>query len=182
MSYKRWILVAVSIFSIGLILGLVTLPSVTSFISRELDVLEEFGGNLVPFTFLTAILIFAKNVLAMLVSFFLSPILCLTPILALALNGCLLSYVSVLVVQEESISYVLAGLLPHGVLEIPALIMAQAAALSFGTMTMLAIFKKEKRQLLLPNFKQNLKYLAIALALLLPAAIIETYVTPLLLK
>ena len=182
MSYKRWILIAISIFGIGLVLGLVAPPSVASFISREITVLEEFGGDLVPFSFLTAVLIFVKNVVAMLVSFALSPILCLTPILALALNGCLLSFVSASIAQEESISYVLAGLLPHGVLEIPALIVAQAAALSFGSMTMLAIFKKEKRQLLRPNFKKNLKYLLIALALLLPAAIIETYVTPLLLK
>jgi len=34
----------------------------------------------------------------------------------------------------------------------------------------------------LTSFRQNLKYLMIALALLLPAAIIETYVTPLFLR
>jgi len=182
MSYKRWILVAISIFGIGLILGLVALPSVANFISRELTVLEEFGGSLVPFTFLTAVLIFVKNAVAVLVSFALSPIFCLTPILALTVNGCLLSFVAASIAQEESVTYVLAGLLPHGVLELPAFIMAQAAALSFGSMAVLALFKKEKRQLLLPNLKKNLKYLLIALALLLPAAIIETYVTPLLLK
>ena len=182
MSYRRWLIIAISIFGIGLALGLATPSSIAGLISRELAALEELGGSLVPFSILTAIFIFLKNVGALLASFVLSPILCLSPILALAVNGWLLSYVAALVAQETSLGYVLAGLLPHGILEIPALIMAQAAALSFGVMVMLAIFKKERRKLLLPNLKQNLKYLLIALALLLPAAIIETYVTPLLLK
>ena len=182
MSYKRWILVAISIFSIGLILGLVNPSGINNLISGEITFLEEFSSSLVPFSFLTAVIIFGKNVIAILVSFVLSPVLCLAPIMALMVNGWLISFVSASVVQQESLGYLLAGLLPHGVLEIPALIIAQAAALSFGAMALLALFKKEKRKLLLPNFKKNLKYLLIAIALLLPAAIIETYATPLLLK
>jgi len=86
-----------------------------------------------------------------------------------------------MVIQEKSLGFVLVGLLPHGIFELPALILGQAAALSFGTMAVLALFKTERRNLLLPSLKKNLTYLMIALALLLPAAIIETYVTPLLL-
>jgi uncharacterized membrane protein SpoIIM required for sporulation len=44
---------------------------------------------------------------------------------------------------------------------------------------MLALFGKERRELVLPNLRKNLRYLLVAIALLLPAAIIETYVTPL---
>jgi len=43
---------------------------------------------------------------------------------------------------------------------------------------MLAIFRRERRGLILPSLRQNAKYLAIALGLFLPAAIIETYLTP----
>ena len=182
MSYKRWIFIAIAIFGIGLVLGLVTPSSIASLISEEIVALEELGASLVPFSIFTLVFIFIKNVVALLVSFVLSPILCLAPILALTANGWLISFALASVAQEKSLGYVLAGLLPHGVLELPALIMAQAAALSFGTMAMLALIKKERRSLLLPNLKQNLKYLVIALALLLPAAIIETYVTPLLLR
>jgi len=102
------------------------------------------------------------------------------PILTLAVNGWLVALVSTIVVEEESLGFVLAGLLPHGIIELPALFIGEAAALSFGAMAVIALFKKEKRNLLLPSLKQNLKYLSIALALFLPAAIIETYVTPLL--
>ena len=71
----------------------------------------------------------------------------------------------------------LAGLLPHGVLEIPAIVMGEAAALSFGVSVMAALFSRVKRAMM-PRFRQDLKYLLIALILLVPAAIIETFVTP----
>ena len=98
--------------------------------------------------------------------------------MALTVNGWLISFISVAVVQEESLGVLLAGLLPHGIFELPALIMGEAAALSFGALTIVALVSK-KKDLLLPGLKQNLRYLLIACALLLPAAIIETYVTPL---
>ena len=108
-----------------------------------------------------------------------SPILCLVPILALTVNGWLISFISVAVVQEESLGLLLAGLLPHGIFELPALIMGEAAALSSGALIIVALVSKKKKDLLLPGLKQNLRYLLVACALLLPAAIIETYVTPL---
>jgi stage II sporulation protein M len=117
-----------------------------------------------------------------LISFALSPIFCLVPVVALIINGGLLGFVSVLVIQEKSLGYLLAGLLPHGIFELPALIIGEAVALSFGTAMLLALLRKERRSQLLPNLRQNLRYLIVALALLLPAAIIETYITPLLLR
>jgi len=177
MSYKRWIFVATFLFSSGLVLGLVTSTGTTT-----IPLPEELIGILAPFKASTVILIFVKNASALLISFILSPIFCIVPILALAVNGWLIAFVSAAVIREESLGYVLAGLLPHGIFELPALILAQAAALSFGTAVVLALFRKERANLLLPSLRQNLKYLLVAFTLLLPAAIIETYVTPLLLR
>ena len=181
MNYKGWSFIAIFLFGIGLALGLATPLSIANLMSEEIVALEEFSRILVPFSFLTVILIFIKNVSALAISFALSPILCLVPILSLTVNGWLIAFISSAVIQEKSLGFLLAGLLPHGIFEIPALIIGQAAALSFGTMAILALLIKRRRHLLLPNLKQNLKYLLIALALLLPAAIIETYITPLLL-
>ena len=180
MNYRRWILVAILLFGIGIVFGLMTPDSVTSLFSEELVPLEKFSDTLAPFKFSTFILIFAKNVSAVLISFALSPIFCLVPILALTVNGWLLAFVSAAVVQEKSLGFVLAVLLPHGIIELPALFIGEAAALSFGAMVMVALFKKERGNLLSSSLRQNLKYLLISLALFLPAAIIETYVTPLL--
>ena len=186
MRYKLWVLVAIGLFVIGLSAGLIisaTMPvGIISLFSEELSALEELATLLSPFQVTTAIFIFFKNAFALLLSFIFSPILCLLPILALLLNGSLISFVSVIVAQEESLGFLLSGLLPHGIFEIPALIIGEAAALSFGATTIMALFSKNRKIPLLPNFKQNLKYLLIAFVLLIPAAIIETFITPLLLK
>jgi len=176
MSYKWWIFVAILLFGIGIIFGLATPASITGLLSEELTALEEFSGILAPFTLSTVIFIFLKNAVVLLFSFAFSPVFCLVPILTLTVNGWLVAWVSTIVVQEKSLGFVLAGLLPHGIIELPALFIAEAAALSFGAMAIVALFKKERRELLLPS----LKYLSLAVALMLPAAVIETYITPLL--
>ena len=185
MSYPRWIFVAVFLFGIGLLLGFTVgleLPGgIDDFLAEDLAALEQLAAILQPFQVSTAVFIFLKNVSALLLSFIFRPILCLLPILTLTVNGWLLAFISAIVIEEESLGLLLAGLLPHGVLELPALIIGEAAALSFGAMVMLALFQKEKKKRLLFALKQNAKYLGIAIALLLPAAIIETYLTPLLL-
>jgi len=65
-----------------------------------------------------------------LISFALSPFFCLVPIVALIFNGGLLGFVSAMVIQEKSLGYLLVGLLPHGMFELPALIIGEAVALS----------------------------------------------------
>ncbi len=182
MSYKRWILVAIVLFGVGLALGLIIPAGSASFPSEDIAALSELSDILFSLPPpLMAIFIFVKNALALLLSFALSPILCLVPILALIVNGWLLAFVSTMVIQEKSLGFVLAGLLPHGIIELPAFIIGEAAALSFGAMVILVLFKKKERSQLLPSLKQNLRYLIIAFALLIPAAIIETFITPLLL-
>jgi len=182
MNYKKWIFIAVFLFGVGLVFGLATPIGDINLLSEDVAALQELGSILVPFRFFTVILILAKNVSVLLLSFALSPIFCLMPILALTVNGWLIAFISAIVVQEESLSFALAGLLPHGIFELPAFILGEAAALSFGAMAILALFKKERRNLLLPGLKQNLRYLMVALVLLVPAAIVEIYITPLLLN
>lgn len=182
MSYKWWLLIAAFLFGLGLVLGLATPASTTGLLPENVTALEEFAEFLAPLpqsTVLVAILI--KNASALLMSFALSPIFCLAPVVALVFNGWLLGLVSTTVIEEKSLGYLLAGLLPHGIFELPALIMGEAVALSFGTTVLLALFKKEKKSPLRRNLRRNLRYLTVALILLLPAAIIETYLTPLIL-
>ena len=183
MSYKHWIIIAISLFGIGIILGLATptgTPAVPAEDIAELANLAELLATLPKLVVFIVILI--KNITAILISFVLSPLLCLVPVIALALNGWIVGLVSAIVLQQEFVGYLLTGLLPHGVFEIPAFIMGEAVALSLGTAVMMALFNKEKRSQLTANFRQNLRYLIIALSLLLPAAIIETFVTPRLLS
>ncbi len=183
MSYKKWIIVTASLFGLSIISALVAPASIYNLISGDIAALKEFSDQLASLPpALIAVYIFIKNVSSLLLSFALSPILCLMPVITLVTNGWLIATVSLAVVKQESIVFLLTGLLPHGIFELPALIMGEAAAFSFGSTAIVALFKKEKRQLLIPALKQNLKYLVIALALLVPAALVEAFITPLLLR
>lgn len=182
LKYRVWVLAAVAVFSAGILSGLVTPETGAVLFEEDLAALEELAARLGPFQASTAVFIFLKNALALAVSFVFSPFLLLAPLLALAVNGWVLAYVSVLVIKEESLGFLLAGLLPHGVFELPAIIIGEAAALSFGAAVIAGLFSKPKRSLIMVSMRQNARYMLIAFTLLLPAAIIETYISPLLLS
>lgn len=182
MSYKLWVILAVILFGLGLAVG-ISSPAGAAALSTDvasLQKLSEFLATL-PLPAVFVVILF-KNVLALLFSFGLSPFLCLVPILALVTNGWLIGLVSNTVLGEKSVTYLLAGLLPHGIFEIPAFIMGEAVALSFGVSMIVYLFKKNSREMLMANFRRNFRYFVIALILLIPAAIMETFVTPLVLK
>jgi stage II sporulation protein M len=181
MRYRWWIVIAVALFGAGLAFGLADPANIGSLLSQELISLEGLGGILSPFTFTMFIFIFIKNVVTLLFSFIFSPLLAIVPVATLFFNGWILGLVSALVAHQQSLGYVLAGLLPHGIIELPALFIGEAAALSFGIVSVIALFRKEKRGLFLPSLRQSLRYLTLAVILMLPAAAIETYLTPLLL-
>lgn len=183
MSFRWWLAIATVLFTGGLLLGLVTSDSISEILAEDIAALGELAGVLAPLPQSSIlVVIFIKNVTAVLTSFVLSPFFCIVPLIALTLNGGIIGWVSAVVVQQESLGYLLSGLLPHGIFELPAFIVGEAVALSFGTGVMLAIFRKENRSRLLPDLKKSMKYLGIVIALLLVAAIIETYVTPLFLR
>jgi len=175
MTFKRWLILAAAIFFAAIFIGVLTAPTELPediFGVDPEDIIE------LPTAALFAFIVF-KNALAFLVSFGLAPLLLIMPLTALFANGWLIGVI--LALAENSLGALAAGILPHGIIEIPAFLIAEAAALSFGAAAILAVFKKEKRPELLPSFKKNARYLAVALLLLVPAAFIEAFVTPLLL-
>ena len=181
-GYKWWVIIAIGLFGVGLAIGLNPPAGVNDLIAEDIAALSSLGALLSSLPpLLIMLFIYAKNATALLLSFGLSPLLGLMPIFALTVNGMVISAISAIVIQEESLGFLLAGLLPHGIFELPAFIIGEAAALSFGALLILALVKKETRSLLPLRLKKSLRYLVIALILLVPAAIIETFVTPLLL-
>jgi stage II sporulation protein M len=183
MTFKRWLFLAVLLFAAGLVWGLTFSVNTAGPFTEDLNALKKLSDFLSPLPQTSVFaFIFLKNVAAVLLGVVLSPFFCLVPVAALVLNGGLLGLVSTSVIQEKSLGYLLAGVLPHGIFELPALFIGEAAALSFGTAVMLAVVNPEKRKLVMPNLRQNIKYLALAVILLFPAALIETYVTPLLVR
>jgi len=186
MKYRWWLIIAIALFAAGVAFGLADPFNIAGPLFDEIQGLlgtgqvEGLGGLLTPFSLVMFFFIFIGNVITLLFSFGFAPIFCIVPVVTLVLNGWIVGAAVLVISEQESLGYVLAGLLPHGVIELAALFIGEAAALSMGAILITALFQKDKRGLVLPNLKQNLKYLAIAVGLMLPAAAIETYVTPLL--
>lgn len=109
----------------------------------------------------------------------------LVPLLVLLLNGAVIGLAPA--IFDISWSHLVIGILPHGIFEIPALILASAVGLKFGVSLLKAVigfvftppgisrgdqFLREIR----PGW-QSLKLLAVIIPLLVVAAIIEIYVS-----
>lgn len=176
MSYRWWLLTTISLFTVGLVFGLVNYSPSTA--DTQISGLQWFLEWLVSLPRpLLALGIFLKNLLVVLVSMAFSPLLLIQPVIVLILNGWIIGTLSVAVVQEQSIWYLLAGLLPHGILELPALFMGEALAFSFGYTILRALFKGETADLV-SRLKHDLRLLVPITILFFIAAIIETYITP----
>jgi len=176
MTFRRWLLVAGSILCISIVIG-ATIPfgislSDTAPLGDIISEIDQLSG---PVIF---VIILLNNVIALVFSFCLSPLFCIVPMIALVLNGMVIGIVASAVLEQESMVFLMAGLLPHGIFELPALIIAFASALNFGSIVSLSIFKRELRSSILPSLLTNLKRLAVAIGLLIPAAFIESFITP----
>ena len=179
MKFKHWFLLASGIFVFGMLLGIVA-PA--DLLPEDVSMLEETAQSLAGLPLLAIfIFILINNVLAVTLSFALSPFLGVVPVIALLINGWILTVVAVDIAAQESVGYVLAGILPHGIFEIPAFIMAQAAAISFAYSVVAGVFDREKRGEIQASFRLNIRYVGAGLVLMIPAAAIETFVTPMLL-
>jgi stage II sporulation protein M len=181
-GYRKWLLVSALIFVAGILLGLLSPDLLQALLGPSLGSLKDIASSYAPFTFSTFVFIFFRNASSLIVSFILSPLLCIVPVVSLFVNGWLLGYVGNLAIAKAGVLFLILGILPHGIFELPAFFIGEAAALSAGVAIIRSIFSAEQREGLGDNLKKNVLRLLIAIVLLLPAALIETYITPLLIK
>lgn len=115
------------------------------------------------------LIIYTHNVVASLVLYALSIVY--IGLAGVAFNGYVLALVSEYALHEKgfTVLQLLASLLPHGVVEIPAMLLASAA----GLLTF-----HEARRRGLRGLYRGLLILLIAVLLLAPAAFIEAFITP----
>lgn len=102
-------------------------------------------------------------------------------------NSGLIGVVAVLAGINKGLAYPIIGLLPHGIIEIPAfLLQFSSIVLWQTTITEAAVAKLRgrhvKRDRLIQGLKDTFILAATSIMLLLIAALIETYVTPFLLE
>lgn len=127
--------------------------------------------------------IFLNNLLVVVLSIFLGAILGLFPIFAALLNGFVMGMVSGAVVESEGVGYLLAGVAPHGIFELPAILVAIGLGLKLGYLIISTIISillsKPTRDNDFKIFFRELKPALMVIVLLLCiAAFVEVLITP----
>ncbi len=106
--------------------------------------------------------------------------------LEILLNSGLIGVIAVIVSVEQGIAYPIIGLVPHGIIEIPAFLLQFASIVLWQvTITEAIVAKLKGRQVEKDKVRQGLQDTLIlagtSIILLMIAAAIETYITPYLL-
>ncbi len=182
-AYRWWLLLAVGLFTVGILLGIMFPLDLALVVGDNASAIDQLADMLAPMPGASLwLFIFLKNVSAVALSFLLSPLLLIVPLLALTVNGWLLGWVAVRVVEEKSLAYLLAGIIPHGVFELPAFFIGEAAAISFGVAVMAAVVRRGKAGNLGQAARLSWRLVGISVLLFLVASAIEAFVTPLILN
>ncbi|MGI5992752.1 MAG: stage II sporulation protein M [Methanosarcina sp.] len=125
--------------------------------------------------------IFLNNAFVSLLFLILGLALGVLPLMFIAFNGYLVGVIAYLAAQEKGLLFILLALLPHGILELPMVFLAAGIGLRLGHQVFSALIGKPTQ--IKREFKEGLIfYFHWILPLLLVAALIETFITPLILS
>lgn len=192
--YRNYLLAATTLFIVGIGLGILTVINYPDVIEQAFrligEELERLGRDILDSPLGQGILIlFWHNLRAVLLVTLVGLALGIYPAFSMLLNGLIIGVVGVLSVQNSSLAVFLAGILPHGIFEIPALLLGAAIGLRLGLGPLLA---RKTSTFASPSittwqgYGQELRsaaiLLSLAVLLLALAAAIEVGITPLVMR
>lgn len=149
---------------------------IQKFFIEKLNDMFEPALNLPPLKLFE--FIFLKNFAAAAAAILTGVIFGVIPIFLIAMNGFILGIVSFIILKQFDIFVLMAGILPHGIIEIPAIIFSATGGLRIWRSFYRRILYDEKN--INNEFLSVLKFfILIIIPMLIIAALIETFITPL---
>ena len=179
---KKYILFSSYIFIISVFGGYIFAqnhPSETQMLIEEMRsmfLFEEEVTSLQIFFF-----IFENNVSKLFIILPLGIFAGLIPLLSVFANGLILGVFAQVVSEEISWTFFFLGIMPHGIIELPVLVVSSAIGIRIGKVAIYRLFSKKES--LVSELSKALKFFILILVpLLFVAALIEAFVTTLLLE
>jgi stage II sporulation protein M len=148
---KYWIASSM-VFLAGIVLGYGFSSSFDSFIQSQIDGLRELARMIEdqPNSKLYLFgVIFLNNTFKSILMVFAGALFAFIPVFFLVINGMILGYLAENQVEAGQLGLLLKGILPHGIIEIPAIVIASAFGIRFG-----AILFKGLLSILSPRGRQ----------------------------
>ena len=185
----NWFIIAALFFCIGTITAVLFVGNEQLFVGdltesqyKALQDMAEivFGGS--PLQGIMFLLV--NNLLASLMVMLLGVIMGIPTLLGLFSNGALLGSVAASLANEgvPVFSFMLLGVVPHGIFELPAFFISAAFGLKVGFHLIFPLPGKKRGESLVTIWREYWSVFPLILKLLVLAAIIEVLVTPLLLQ
>lgn len=204
---RRYIWAALFIFVVGAFLGYVYHGPFGEAIAPFMENLRELAKRIeaVNSPLYMSWLIFQNNLVASLTLLILGTVLFVIPIFSLFINGVAVGYVLAITSLQEGVSpfsMFLFGILPHGLLELPAVFLAGGIGMFFGLRLLYWLFGSGQflahlfggmeqsvgefwQEKSLPALGQRargaVRLVLVVAVMLLGAAVIESFITPVLL-
>lgn len=167
------VLIFAAFYAIGYI-AVMTVPDmgnmVVSNFRQEVSPLKELS----PVGLMLGI--FANNALKCLLVMVLGLAFGIAPVLFIVANGLILGIVVGVTMRSTSLLYVLVGVVPHGVIELPMVFISAAIGLKLGVDVLKALLGK-KESVVDKLVESLLVYIVWIFPLLFLAAFVETFVT-----
>jgi len=177
-SLKGYLGLALVLFFAAALSGFQAAARDPEFSSRWLDELEMLRWILNLDPVLIMLMIFLKNLVACAIAMLLGLGLGVIPAIVIVSNGILLGVVAENALEEHGQAFLLAGILPHGIVELPVVLACAAMGLRLGHLLALVLIGRDVD--LGGESKMALCFLVWwATPLLFIAAAIETFITPL---
>lgn len=177
-----YVLFIAFVFFGSLVAGYISAPD---FPSMADTLRESFSSRFEPLLamnpFYIMLAIFLNNAFVSLLFLMLGLALGVLPVLFIAFNGYLVGVIAYLVAQERGLLFILLALLPHGILELPMVFLAAGIGLRLGHQVFSALIGRPTQ--IKREIKDGLMfYFHWILPLLFVAAVIEAFITPLILS
>ena len=171
----RTLLTASALFAVTVVLGIFT--PLDSFLGMGQEFEDFLEPLLTASPALLLLFIFLNNAAKALGVVVLGILLGLPGVLFVTVNGFVIGAVVSAVESAKGLKYIVAGLTPHGIIEIPMLLLATALSFMVGWESFKWLSHKESRVEAQLLASVNL-YLKVVLPGLAVAALIEMFVTP----
>ncbi|MDF9844487.1 MULTISPECIES: stage II sporulation protein M [unclassified Paenibacillus] len=181
-TIRKALLLALTLFLLGGVLGWIGTGSLQKLLAQQLEGLSSISGKLMDsdnpewsfFTF-----IFLNNSIKSVAVIFLGALFGFIPAFFLLINGAVIGYlIHLSVIQGADLfQLIVKGLLPHGIIEIPAIIIACAFGLQFGGKVIQSMSGRVRGSSWAEFMRQTVTASVWIVILLLLAAIIESTIT-----
>lgn len=159
--------------------------SSASFPDMANKLMEGFSARFAPLLSMPPVFImlgiFLNNAFVSLLFLVLGLVLGIFPVLLIAFNGYIVGVISHIAAQERGLSFIVLALLPHGIIELPMVFLSAGIGLRLGHQVFAALLGRNTE--IKKEFKEGMRfYFSWILPLLFLAAVIETFITPLILS